>query len=57
MKGSPNKCSLVKLSLSLNKKLLEQFPKDKYADIVIQVKDKRFELQKAHLRLETSYFD
>ncbi|CAD8072068.1 unnamed protein product [Paramecium primaurelia] len=48
---------LTTLQLSTNRKLLEQFPKDAHADVVIQVKNKRFELQKAHLRIESPFFD
>ncbi|CAD8110955.1 unnamed protein product [Paramecium sonneborni] len=48
---------LTTLQLSTNRKLLEQFPKDPHSDVVIQIKNKRFELQKAHLRIESPFFD
>ncbi|CAD8099551.1 unnamed protein product [Paramecium sonneborni] len=48
---------LTTLQLSTNRKLLEQFPKDAHSDVIIQIKNKRFELQKAHLRIESPFFD
>lgn len=48
---------LVELAISINRKMAEQFPKDAHADITIQIKDKRYELQKALLRIEAPYFD
>ncbi|KAM3147345.1 hypothetical protein pb186bvf_000596 [Paramecium bursaria] len=53
---SPSK-AIVILQLNASKKLLASFPKDSFSDIVIQCKNKRLELQRAHLRVETNYFE
>ena len=45
------------LRLSVNPRLMGLFPTDPHADITITLQSKQFRLQKAHLRLETKYFD
>lgn len=45
------------VSLSANPRLLHQFPNDPFADVTIQHHNKTYKLQKAHLRVETCFFD
>lgn len=49
--------SYIKLKISTsNSKLQQNFPNDPKGDIIINLKNKVFRLQKAHLRMESNYF-
>ena len=46
----------IRLKLEVSEKLTQDFPKDPNSDVALVVSKKRFELQKAFLRIESEYF-
>lgn len=47
----------IELDLHTNKKLANFFPVDPNSDVTIVIDKKQYKLQKAHLRLESEYFN